>query len=157
MRNPKFAARCAAALALGALAGCASMKTAGKAAATPLTVARDAVDAPVASVANVFEFFARQTRPAKAPSAGIGVGLGGVSPFVGYDMSFFVFKGVSWIVGGADYVVCRSVWPNHPRGLSPWLKKGQSWGDLYFVNTRALWGEAPKGYAAKEEGEKEKE
>jgi hypothetical protein len=116
------------------LAGCAGLKVA----AAPLTVVRDVVDAPLVSVTNAFEYFADNTRPAKTPHAGVGWSLSGPSLGIGYDISHFLFKGASGIFGAVDYVVCRSVWPNFPEGVSPWKKEEQSWGDLYFPSTKAL-------------------
>ena len=127
------------------LVGCAHLETGGKVALTPLTVVRDVVDTPLVSVTNVFEFFADQTHPAKAPGVGVGWSWrGGFNFGIGYDISYFVFKAVSGVFGGADYLVCRSVWPNFAWGVSPWRGKDGSWGSLYFPNTRALWaGEGP--------------
>jgi len=118
------------------------MPTAGKIALTPLTGARDVVDAPVVSLTNVFEFFASQTRLARAPGAGVGWSIqGGFNFGIGYDVSFLLFKGISYTLGGVDYVVCRSLWPNWANGVSPWRREGHSWGDLYFPSTRVLWGD----------------
>ncbi|NQU42859.1 hypothetical protein HQ520_06205 [bacterium] len=109
---------------------------------TPLTVVRDVVDAPVVGITNVFEFFADNSRPAKRPHAGVGWSWkGGVNFGIGYDLSFFLFKGLSYTLGVVDYLPCRSVWPNYPRGVSPWRAEGQSWGSLFFPNTRVLWGD----------------
>ena len=128
------------ALFLFMFTGCAAMKTTGRVTATPLTVVRDTVDVPLVSVTNVFEFFADNTRVAKAPHAGVGWSLkGGLNPHIGYNVSHFLFKGLSWTFGGVDYLICRSIWPNYPKGISPWRKKDQKWGSLYFPNTRELW------------------
>ena len=125
--------------------GCASTGTGptiGKAALTPLTVVRDVVDAPLVSIACGLQYFGQQTRPAKAPHAGVGWNLfGGPSVGIGYDISWALFHGVAYTVGGVDYVVCRSLWPNWAGGISPLRHKGQSWGSLYFPNTRVLWGD----------------
>ena len=76
----------------------------------------------------------------KAPHAGVGWSLkGGLNPHIGYNVSHFLFKGLSWTFGGVDYLICRSIWPNYPKGISPWRKKDQKWGSLYFPNTRELW------------------
>jgi hypothetical protein len=132
-------------LLLVVFTGCAGNSTGatiGKAALTPLTVVRDVVDAPVVTVANSFEYFAEQSHLAKAPTAGVGWSLqGGFNVGVGYDLSYIAFKGLSYIFGGVDYVVCRSLWPNYPNGITPWSKPGYHWGYLYFPNTRVLWGD----------------
>ncbi len=136
----RFLARCLLATAALLAVGCSELATTGRVVATPFTVVRDTVDAPVVSVTNVFEFFADNTRPARAPGAGVGWSWrGGFNFGIGYDLSFFLFKGASWVFGAVDYVVCRSVWPNYPNGLSPWREKGQSWSSLYYPSTRALW------------------
>lgn len=124
------------------LGGCAAAKTTGKVVVTPVAVARDVVDAPLVSVANGFDYFASETRPARAPGAGVGWSWrGGFNFGIGYDISHFLFTGIAWTVGGVDYVVCRSLWPNFPGGVSPIRHEGQSWGSLYFPNTRVLWGD----------------
>lgn len=126
--------------AIGA-AGCATtMKTT----LTPLTVVRDVVDVPLASLANGFQYFADHTQIEKAPRAGVGwswpagFGLG-----IGYDLSHFLWVGCSWTFGGVDYAICRSLYPNWPEGISPWIPPGGGWGDLYWPNTRALWADPP--------------
>lgn len=127
-------------LLLAPLAACASMKTTGQVVATPLTVVRDVVDAPLTGMANLCENFARYTKPAKTPHVGVGWSIfGGFNAGIGYDVSHYFFKGVSWIFGGVDYVICRSVWPNYPRGISPWKDENAAWGSLFFPNTKALW------------------
>lgn len=134
------------AAALGAMLisqGC----VAGKIIVTPLTVVRDVVDVPLVSVTNVFEYFADQTRLAKAPGAGVGWSWkGGFNFGIGYDVSWLLFKSVSGIFGAVDYIICRSIWPNYPNGLSPWRREGQTWGSLYFPNTRVLWGDHRPNY-----------
>ena len=131
---------------LPVLQGCASdgsPSKGAKIALTPVVVVRDVVDAPLVTVANVFEFFADQSHLAKAPTAGGGYNIFGGNFYanIGYDFSYILWKSVSIVVGGVDYIICRSLWPNWPKGLSPWVKKGYGWGDLYFSNTRILWGD----------------
>lgn len=117
---------------------------AGKIAATPLTVVRDTVDAPLVTFTNVFELWADRTDPFAPPTPGVGWSWnGGFTLGIGYSIGYFVFKPLSGIFGGVDYLVCRSLYPNWPAGLNPWKKPGQSWGSLYFPNTRALWGDNP--------------
>ena len=120
---------------------------------TPLTVVRDIVDAPLVSLSCGTQYFAQQSRIARAPSAGVGWSLSGPTLGIGYDLSYFLFTGLSGIFGGVDYVVCRSLYPNFARGVSPWRKKGQSWGSLYFPNTRVLWGDERPIHRAPDKGE----
>lgn len=133
--------------------GCAAARTTGKVVLTPVTVVRDVVDAPLVSVTNVFQFWADKTNPNPVPGAGVGWNLkGGFNAGLGLDVSHWLFQGVSWVIGGVDYVVCRSIWPNFAAGVSPWKKQGESWGSLYFPNTRALWrGEDDDELAPEEE------
>ena len=120
--------------------GCQS--TAGRAVLTPLTLARDVVDVPLVTVTNVFEYWADRSDPIPTPQAGVGVGTGGVSAGIGLNFSYYIFKPFSWVFGAVDYVAGRSFWPNWPKGISPWVGEGQTWGDLYFPSTRELWREA---------------
>lgn len=123
-------------------AGCASAPTPVKAGLTPLTVVRDLVDVPLVSVTNAFEFFADNTRPARTPHAGVGWSWrGGINFGIGYDLSHYLFRGLSWTFGAIDYIPCRSLYPNWPNGVSPWRGEGESWGSLYFPNTNALWAD----------------
>lgn len=122
------------------MAGCAAMKTTGKVVATPLTVVRDVVDAPLAGVTNLSENFARNTRPAKSPHVNVGWSIfSGFNPSIGYDISHYFFKGTSYLFGGVDYLICRSIWPDYPEGVSPWKEPEDTWGSLFFPNTKALW------------------
>lgn len=121
--------------ALLATSGC----TATKVVFTPVTVVRDIVDVPFASLANVFEFWADRSDPTPTPSVGVGVGLGGVSPGIGLNLSYYLFKPLSWIFGSVDYLVCRSLYPCFAWGISPWKAPEDSVGSIYFPNTRYLW------------------
>ncbi len=118
--------------------GCAAVKGA----ITPFAVVRDVVDAPLVSATNGFQYFADRTKIENAPRAGVGwswpagFGLG-----IGYDISHFLWVGCSYLFGGVDYAVCRSLYPNWAAGISPWIRPGGGWGDLYFPNTRALWSD----------------
>lgn len=126
-----------------ALVGCAQAKVAGKVVATPITVVRDVVDAPLVSITNAFETWADRTRPAAAPTAGVSASLWGITPYIGYDLSHYFFRAMSWVFGAVDYLPSRSIWPNFPKGISPWKAEGEPWGELYFPNTRALWDDEP--------------
>lgn len=116
----------------------------GRGAATPVVVVRDVVDAPLVSISSVSLMWAKKFDPFQPPQPGVswnpwsGFGVG-----IGYGLGWFVFNGVGYTVGGVDYVVCRSLYPNWPDGLTPWKRKDQEWGDLYFPGTRALWGDHP--------------
>lgn len=132
-----------AALVFVPLLACAACHTTtGKSLLTPLTVVRDVVDAPVVSLTNVFDYWAEGSSKIPSASAGVSITPSGVSPGIHLNFSYWIFKPLSLIVGSVDYLVCRSLYPNWPRGISPWLDPpGQGWSDLYFPNTRALWNE----------------
>ena len=122
------------------LSGCAELITTGKVVATPLTVVRDVVDAPLVTVTNAFETWADRTNPRPTPGASVGWSWrGGPNVGIGLDISHWLFRGMSYLFGAVDYLPCRSVWPNWPKGISPWKSEGEGWGSLYFPNTRALW------------------
>ena len=124
--------------------GCAGLKAVGKGAVAPVAVVRDLVDAPLVSVTNAFEHFADNTSPAPTPRAGVGYTLGGgFNAGIGLDVSHYMFKVLSGVFGGVDYLVCRSICPNFPKGVSPWMKQEETWGDLYFPNTKALFRQDP--------------
>ena len=114
--------------------------TAGRVALTPLTAVRDVVDAPLVSLTNVFEDWADSSGPPK-PNVGVGVGSGGVNPSLGINLGYVLWKPLSWIFGGVDYIIGRSIWPNFPAGISPWRGEKQTWGSLYFPSTRTLWND----------------
>jgi hypothetical protein len=123
---------------------CMSGCLAGKIAATPIVFVRDVVDAPLVSLTNVFETWADRSDPWAAPTPGVGwTWNGGFNAGIAYPLGFFVFKGLSGVFGSVDYIVCRSLYPNFASGLSPWKGAEQSWGDLYFPGTRAVWGDHP--------------
>lgn len=130
----------AAVLAALLLPSCAN--PVGRAALTPLTVVRDVVDAPLVTLTNVFEVWADRSDPVPQASAGVGLGSGGLSPHIGLSLTYWIAKPLSWIVGGVDYVIGRSLWPNWPNGISPWKEDGDdTWGSLYFPSTRELWSD----------------
>lgn len=109
---------------------------------TPVTVVRDVVDMPLVSLTNAFNIWAERSNPQPTPQVGIGWTLrGGVGPYAGLNLSYYTFKILSGFFGSIDYIVCRSIYPNFPKGVSPWLRSGESWWSMYFPNTRALWGE----------------
>jgi hypothetical protein len=124
---------------------CASLPAPAKVVLTPLTVVRDVVDVPLASLANVFEYWAGQNPKTPTPHVGVGIGSGGVKPQFGINLGYYAMKPFSWIFGGVDYLICRSLWPNWPKGISPWKAEGETVGSIYFPNTRALWRDADGG------------
>jgi hypothetical protein len=141
---PRSASRLLLILAIPLLFSGCFLGTPGKALVTPLTVVRDVVDAPLISLSSVFNHWGSQFNPLDPPQPGVGWSWrGGFGLGITYGLGYFVFKGLTGVVGGVDYVVCRSLYPAWPHGLRPWKKKDQSWGDLYFPNTRALWGTHP--------------
>lgn len=126
----------------GLFGGCAQMNPAAQIALTPFTAIRDTVDAPLVTLANYCEWGARKTKPESlTPSAGVGIGLHGPTAGIGLNLTYFTMKVLSWTFGGVDYVLCRSLYPNYPEGISPWKTSKQPWGSLYYPNTRFLWGE----------------
>jgi len=123
---------------------CSSGCTTGKVLVTPLTVVRDTVDFPVVTVTNVFAAIARASG---GPSAFAGPSWsvrGGFNFGIGLNLASWVFWTLSGAVGVVDYVACRSIYPNFPWGISPWLKRNESWWSLYYTNTRALWSKKEK-------------
>ncbi len=127
---------------LWACTACANLSAPSKVALTPLTVVRDIVDVPFVSLANVFESWAESSSKTPQPSVGVGVGSGGIKPHLGINLGYYVFKPFSWIFGGIDYVLGRSLWPQWPTGISPWKRPQDSVGSLYFPSTRELWRDA---------------
>lgn len=124
------------------LGACANLPAPAKAVITPLTVVRDLVDVPFASLANVFEYWAEGSHKEPKPHVGVGVGSGGVKPHLGINLGYWGFKPFSWLFGGIDYVLCRSLWPDWPTGISPWKRPQDSKGSIYWPNTRELWRDA---------------
>ena len=125
------------------LTGCFLGKP-GKVLVTPLTAVRDVVDAPLVSLSTLFNYWGDQSNPIPTPQPGISWSpFSGFGAGIGLGLGYFVFKGLTGVVGGVDYVVCRSFYPAYPVGLRPWKKRGQKLGDIYFPNTRALWGDHP--------------
>jgi hypothetical protein len=127
------------------LSGCAAVKTTGKVIVTPVTVVRDVADAPLVTVTNAFYKWGKRSQRNPKPGAGVGWSWkGGFNFGIGYDISRYAFYTISGIFGSVDYLVCRMLWPPWPQGTCPWMREDQSWGDLYFINTNALWedGEA---------------
>jgi hypothetical protein len=132
--------------------GCAT--TPVKVVCTPLAVARDIVDLPFATLGSACKKVGA-TRSGIAPSdvrSGFGYGynsIGGWGPGLGIsvDVTGPAMRGLSYVFGVPDYLVCRSIYPNFPKGVSPWIKidsygeTDEPWGEFLFPNTRALWKE----------------
>lgn len=133
--------------------GCARTPAPVKLAVTPVTVVRDVVDAPLVTVTNVFDTWAERSRRDLTPRASGGWTIRrGFDAGIGVDFSYYLFKPVSIIFGVVTYIPCRSVWPNFPKGVSPWRKQDESWGSLYFPNTRALWRSPPEQNSSRPRG-----
>ncbi|MCC6548382.1 hypothetical protein IT570_14580 [Candidatus Sumerlaeota bacterium] len=116
----------------------------GKVLATPLTGVRDVVDVPLVSLSTLFNYWGDQSNPIPTPQPGVSWSpFSGFGAGIGLGLGYYVFKGLTGVIGGVDYVVCRSLYPAYPVGLRPWKKRGQKLGDIYFPNTRALWGKHP--------------
>jgi hypothetical protein len=116
----------------------------GRVVATPIVAVRDVVDVPLVSLSSVFNMWGDRVDPFQPPTPGISWTFGrGLDFGIAYGLGYFVFKGLTGVIGGVDYVACRSLYPAWPVGLRPWKKKNQKWSDLYFPGLRALWGDHP--------------
>lgn len=91
---------------------------------TPVAAVRDAVDVPLASLANITLLFGEACAH---------------SPLTWVPGMVFDFLTLS--IGIVDYVVCRSVYPNFWRGVSPWRSVGDP---LFSPNIMATW--APEAF-----------
>ncbi len=136
----RFALILTLALLMLPMLSCQTATTGGKVLITPLTVVRDVVDAPLTSIANVFEDIADSIRPVKSGTGSNILSLGIVFYAV-ENAVYYTFKGFSGIFGGVDYLICRSLWPSWSSGLNPWRAPHKTWGDMYLPNTRVLWGD----------------
>ena len=135
---------------------CTGCATTAKVIATPVAVVRDVVDLPLASIATGCKCLAdiRGGRPGPVESySGYGWNSnGGWGPGLGMsvDITGPFMRALQYIVGVPDYIVCRSLYPNFPKGASPWKKCGyfdgesETWGEFLFPNTGALWAETKK-------------
>lgn len=131
-------------LALALIAGCATLPPAGKAALTPFAVIRDAVDTPLFTIANIFESGANAID--RAPDNRLQRAWSGPIDYVIYwtlEIPALLCELVGTVFGVPDYILCRSIYPNFPRGAKVWVRGKEPWGPLYFPNTRALWAEPP--------------
>ncbi|MCC5877724.1 MAG: hypothetical protein JJU11_16000 [Candidatus Sumerlaeia bacterium] len=132
--------------AMVATSGCASkdVKLTGKVVITPVLVARDIVDLPLVSLSTLFIYWASRSDPFAPPRPGVGWSWKGGFDFgISYGLGWFFFSALAVPIATVDYIVCRSFFPAFPICLKPWKKQDQSWGDLLFPNTRALWGTSP--------------
>lgn len=122
------------------LSACSGLPTPARVLATPFTVVRDVVDAPLVSLTNVFQSWADQSSPVPRAGVGVSVGSGGVRPGLVVGFGYYIWTPLSWVFGGVDWLVGRSIWPGWPSGsTSPWKEQHESWGSLYFPSTRELW------------------
>ena len=146
---------------LGMLVGlglmlCTGCATTARVIATPVAVARDVVDLPLASIASGCKYMAdlRGGRPGPVESHsgygwtsnnGWGPGLG-----VSADITGPFMRAMQYVFGVPDYLICRSLYPDFPKGVSPWKKfeyfdrESETWGEFLFPNTGALWSETKK-------------
>jgi hypothetical protein len=126
--------------------GCSGLPTPVRVIATPFTLVRDVVDVPLVSLTNVFQSWADKSDPVPRAGAGLTLGRRGIRPGIFIGFGFYLWTSLSWVIGGADWVLCRSIWPGWPGGdSSPWLARGDDWGSLYFPSTRALWSDEVPG------------
>jgi len=135
------------------LPACSGLPTAARVVVTPFTVVRDIVDAPLVSLTNVFQTWADHSSPVPTVGVGVTAGSGGVRPGIGIGLGFYIWTPLSWIFGGVDWIVGRSIWPGWPTGeVSPWKTRQETWGSLYFPSTRELWRDEPGGAAESDAG-----
>ncbi len=140
----RSSSRIAALALLATLAPIGCSNTAGRVVLTPLTGVRDVIDAPLVGLTNVFDYWAESSSKIPSASAGVSVTPSGVSPGIHFNFSYWIFKPISLVLGSVDWLICRSLWPHWPTGISPWREPDQSWGSIWFPNTRELWrDEAP--------------
>jgi hypothetical protein len=125
------------------LVGCARIDPVTDVVATPLTVVRDVVDVPHVALANAFEQGARKTKPeAYLTGPRDWEWRNNPGTQIPRDIVYGVCRGLSLGIGAIDYVVCRSIYPNFPRGVSPWVPEEQLWTkEMFFPNARALWAD----------------
>lgn len=118
---------------------CKTMPKEGKIALTPVTVVRDTVDLPLMGLTNFFSWAAQRSGE-PVPQANVGWTLRGGPNFgVGWNLGVVVWAVFSGVFGTIDYVICRSIVPNFPYGVTPWKQKDEKWGKMLYPNTKALW------------------
>lgn len=146
---------CSLILAAGISSGCASMPSADRIARTaliPAAVARDTVDMPLAFMTNFCDAIGEtgmkntgETSTYSGWSSKKGFGIG-----IGVNVTGPAGKALGWGFAGVDYILCRSVVPNFPYGISPYIDKEQDLKDLFFPNMRALCPEQFSTYTSSE-------
>lgn len=121
--------------------GCHTLATTGKVVVTPIAAVRDVVDVPFTGIASFLNHGADSTKESLGrPNASAGWGLGGPTAGFGIDFSYIVGKAIAYTFGGVDYIVCRSIFPNFPAGVSPFKKKDETWGSHLWPNIQGVWG-----------------
>lgn len=137
----KGLALAATSAALAITTGCASLP--GKIALTPLTVARDIVDLPLASTTTYLDDLSESRRydTGRTRAYPGWSNRGGWFFGTSTDVTSPVAKLLSYVLGATDYVTCRSLYPNFPKGISPLKRRYQGWNKFLFPNTGALWEE----------------
>jgi hypothetical protein len=116
------------------VSGCATWPTPVKVVATPVAVVRDVVDLPFATMGTGCKYVARATRP------NLGRGHTDFRTGASVDITSPFFYLLAYSFGVPDYVISRSFvggW----KGVSPFKKGYDDWGEFYFPNTRELWGD----------------
>lgn len=128
-----------------------------KVAATPLAVARDIVDCPLAIITTAtMNVFNKESSKSDEWKAGEeeeycrrqkNAGTHNVSRQQSIDICYlpgYFFMFLTFTIGGTDYVLCRSLVP-FPKGSCPWKERRKTfWSDFLFPNTRTLWSVAKK-------------
>lgn len=94
------------------------------------------VDTPYAQSTKSSSSYESTTRPSYPSYLNSGPQSRGAN---GAELFSGIFKLISGVVGGADYVVSRSLCGSL-KGESPWKESGAEWGSFLFPNTRELWG-----------------
>ena len=121
--------------------GCSTLATTGKVIVTPIAAVRDVVDVPLTATASFLNKGTDSTKESLGrPNASAGWGLGGPTAGFGIDFSYIVGKAIAYTIGGVDYIVCRSLFPNFPAGVNPMKKKEERWKDHLWPNLQGVWG-----------------
>lgn len=123
--------------------GCATTKNISKGVLTPITITRDVIDLPLATMAT----FWNDVGESGKERFGQTTLFGGGGYYHGYgggtgaeiDITYPVGKILGYTFGLVDYVSCRSLYPNFPNGKSPLKNESEKWGKFLFPNTQELW------------------
>ena len=98
-----------------------------RAVVTPVVGLRDVVDVPLAFLGSFFVQFKDARRVDITESH-----------FYSWDFTALAVPG--YVFGIADYLLCRSLYPDFPAGRNPFKDEDETWGEFLFPNTKALWG-----------------